>query len=464
MSNDIIKFKRGNENQKPSLLQGEPFFSWDTQKIFVGGLSGAIPFGRENVKNVLSYGAVGDGVINDTLNLQNALNDLSEGEILIFPMGFTFLFDEIEVTTKGVTLTGGGTLLINTRLLIKNSDISIHHLKFDSNNIQNLGANGVVGYANLINTDIQNIRIFNNEFYNFSYATDFRGNSLDNINPPLHHIINLEIYNNLSVANVGTNAGHFQHTGCKNVKIHNNSTYNGQNATSYNFFSNCEDIVITANYDDNNSYGSCEIENGSKNVVINGNMFKQDLLIDDCENVLITNNIMRQLRLTVGIYDTKNIKISNNRIGSFSIASDASYIPGNMTYNIELYDNTFYGDVRSWGILTPSGLVNEFIVKNNIFDFVYTSGQIGMTNDITVKANIEGNIINGDFTVSQTDGEIQFYNNKEYTLNGSVQTIKLRNFFDTEKDVVFGDTSGNVALQNLLSELARQGIITDSTT
>lgn len=51
MSNDLIKFKRSDESEIPSLLQGEPYFAWDSEKIFVGGLTGNVELPSFGVLN-----------------------------------------------------------------------------------------------------------------------------------------------------------------------------------------------------------------------------------------------------------------------------------------------------------------------------------------------------------------------------------------------------------------------------
>lgn len=61
------------------------------------------------------YGALGDGVNDDTGPINAALADLQTGETLYFESGKTYLHSgELTVTVDGVTLRGGGTLLATT--------------------------------------------------------------------------------------------------------------------------------------------------------------------------------------------------------------------------------------------------------------------------------------------------------------------------------------------------------------
>lgn len=63
--------------------------------------------GAKLVKNVLDYGAVGDGVTNDTQAIQDCFADNTE---VYFPAGYTFKVDTLNVTEQNLTLSGSGTL------------------------------------------------------------------------------------------------------------------------------------------------------------------------------------------------------------------------------------------------------------------------------------------------------------------------------------------------------------------
>ena len=58
------------------------------------------------------FGAIGDGVANDTSAMQNALNSLETGETLTIPAGKTYRHTAVlKVSKPGVTIAGSGTLL-----------------------------------------------------------------------------------------------------------------------------------------------------------------------------------------------------------------------------------------------------------------------------------------------------------------------------------------------------------------
>lgn len=92
MSNDIIKVKRGNKSQKPSLLMGEPYLAWDSGDLYMGGLNGDHVYSdsvNSPTVSVKSFGAIGDGVNDDQPAIQSALDCLYNlgGGTLFFPLG-----------------------------------------------------------------------------------------------------------------------------------------------------------------------------------------------------------------------------------------------------------------------------------------------------------------------------------------------------------------------------------------
>ncbi len=88
-----------------------------------------------NAKSVLAFGAVGNGVTDDTAAIQRALNSLAPGDTLVFPAGRTFAHaGTITVGQAGVRLTGGATLLATkeqtSMVLLNNNNIHVDNLTF----------------------------------------------------------------------------------------------------------------------------------------------------------------------------------------------------------------------------------------------------------------------------------------------------------------------------------------------
>jgi hypothetical protein len=115
-----IKLKRGLEANLPVLDIGEPGFTTDTGKMFVGGTTGNVGFAQQSIVDGLSssvekkvqkgdlsinpkdYGAAGDGVSDDTSALQSAFNAGMANGVPVL------LGNKVYKTTS--TLTGGSNL------------------------------------------------------------------------------------------------------------------------------------------------------------------------------------------------------------------------------------------------------------------------------------------------------------------------------------------------------------------
>jgi len=85
--------------------------------------------------SVTDFGAVGDGVTDDTLAIRTALDSLDPGDTLVFPQGKTFVHtDTITVGKNDVRLTGGGVILATNEqrsmFLLNNNNIRVDNLTF----------------------------------------------------------------------------------------------------------------------------------------------------------------------------------------------------------------------------------------------------------------------------------------------------------------------------------------------
>ena len=141
-------------------------------------------------------------------------------------------------------------------------------------------------------------------------------------------------------------------------------TYNGQNATSYNFFQSNGHIKVIGNYDHNNSYGSLEIENGGDNAVVSGNTFQSHLWIDDSKNVIISNNIVSTvIQLTVETKGVSNILISNNISKRITVDKfGENYIDGLLINDIFIEGNIINSNDK-YGIYI-NGIIVEILISS----------------------------------------------------------------------------------------------------
>jgi hypothetical protein len=102
--------------------------------------------------NVRDYGAVGDGITDDTEAIQAAVDDTSDGGAVVFPRG-VFMVRGIKVNNKGTSLIGNGrwaTRIVRISGTAPVIDISGHatgvgHARYDSLSSLTISGNGLPG-------------------------------------------------------------------------------------------------------------------------------------------------------------------------------------------------------------------------------------------------------------------------------------------------------------------------------
>ena len=85
--------------------------------------------------SVLSFGAVGNGVADDTAAIQKALNSLKAGDTLVFPAGYTFTHSAVlNAMVSGTRLTGGAVILATREAAsafhLGGNDMTVDNLTF----------------------------------------------------------------------------------------------------------------------------------------------------------------------------------------------------------------------------------------------------------------------------------------------------------------------------------------------
>lgn len=114
---DLIQIRRGDEANLPTLAQGELAFTLDTNILYVGGINGNVRIVDENVVNVKKYGAIGNGIADDTEDILTAFAIASETKKpLYFPKGNYIITQKLTVQDQTVVkIIGEGQ--DNTKLL-----------------------------------------------------------------------------------------------------------------------------------------------------------------------------------------------------------------------------------------------------------------------------------------------------------------------------------------------------------
>lgn len=250
--------------------------------------------------SVSVYGAVGDGVTDDTLALQKALNATG---MILFESGKTYLISS-ELQVKSNTYIYGSGAIIKaktgyaseTNLMMarnygkestvggyeQNKNICIHGLKFDFGGIENLGGIGI-GHA-------RNVVIRDCEFYNFASWHPIELNSC-----------NGGIVDNCYFHDGPKSGMTFGETvqidGAYGVGVFELSPYD--NTVSKNIsVVNCRFDLDSSLHDTRETFPVCVGSHWTAG--------------DFHENILIANNICNGAHTFIGAHNWKNARIENN--------------------------------------------------------------------------------------------------------------------------------------------------------
>jgi len=370
------------------------------------------------------YNARPGGSFDNSAIFQKAVNDAPEdGCVIYVPAGDYLVESGFTINKECITFAGTGRLLLGRDITLLAGRFRCSGLRFkaldNGNNIRGFLADTAVA-----GKTIERITVENCEFEDFFYATHFRGTAQ-------YPVKDIFVTNCKSTAPVGRNAGHFQNVYTYNTYYSGNACYNGQNATSYNFFNGNGKIKIIGNYDFNNAYGSCEIENSpGAEVIIASNNFDKQLWIDDSSRVIIVGNIIKErIFITVQDNDCEHVIISNNITDRIYMDKFSTYRAGKVK-NLEICHNELTGP-GTWGVFIRGTYAEACRIVDNRIAPGFENGSIGIVRDPGLDLEISRNEVNGRIFFSSSGGSVRVYGNRNYTLGGTVEASALERLFQS---------------------------------
>lgn len=396
------------------------------------------------------FGAVADGETNDLEAIERAINSLTNGGVVYFPKG-TYLVSgrPLTISNENITFMGDGVIVCDYGFRPKASHFKAMGLRMESINfsqdcrafmIDNQMQNGEATEY------IHDFTFKDCQFKNFFYSVCAIGGaySFDGTEEAIGYPVrDLVIENCYSETYTDQNAGHFQCIQVENISYINNRTYGGKNASSYNAIKGNGFIRVIGNYDHNNSYASCEIENGSGKAVIANNTFNAKIWVDDSFDVVVNGNTTELgISITVGSNngDSTNVIISNNITKNIRCEQYGTYT-GGIVNNLNITGNNVKGD-NTHGIWVHGNSAKSVRICNN-----FISGT--NTNDISVQRNeqltcyISNNYGNGkNLLIAGTGGKVFAVDNYNVNVSGNRDSVTASHLERAFNGLKVTDTNG----------------------
>lgn len=273
--------------------------------------------------NVKTYGAIGNGVDDDTEAFKRALQELQirGGGKLHVPYG-TYLIDNI-VVTNNINFVGesvGTTLKLmtqNTRFEISGSNIHIEDITFDGN-MNNVVCGGFiktddVGQKNNISINRCSFKNFNGLLYNIieiNNATDVYITKNEFVNVQAKNVDCIKL---LNVDDVSVNKNTF-----KSLLKHDEDSY----VRCINAMDNSNNVVIS----DNDFKGAVSYHISAQNS-INLNISNNRFMVKDVYNILmsiISLNNISQVDMFDNRYNVENTSLKYNNYLEFNECDDVT--------------------------------------------------------------------------------------------------------------------------------------------
>ena len=378
------------------------------------------------------FGAVGDGSGNDIEAIENAIASLDPGGVLYFPKG-TYIMQgrEVYINKPNITFMGEGLIVCDYGFRPNESNFKAIGIRMQSIDYSNEYRAFMIHNTAAAGTPtkyIENFVFKDCHFTNFFYSVCAVGGAYEHdgteaeVGYPVRDVV---IENCYSTTYENKNAGHFQCIQVENISYINNRTYGGQNASSYNAIKGNGFIRVIGNYDHNNSYASCEVENGSGKVIIANNTFNSKIWVDDSfDTVVNANTTEGGISITVGsdVGDSENIVVSSNTCKNIRCEQFGTY-KGGIIKNVNIIGNIVNGD-NTHGIWIHGNAVKSAKICNN---FITGTN----TNDIAIQRNTQldcythNNYGNGKLMlIAGSGGKVYAVDNYNISVSGNRDSLE----------------------------------------
>lgn len=387
MSNIQVQLRRGTTTQHGSFTGAQGELTVDTDKnalvLHDGATAGGIQMARESVVNVKDFGAVGDGVADDSTAVQNAINaaNTAGGGLVFFPEGTYELNDSVLTMYSNITLQGEGhSSIIQGWLSITASGLS----SVTWRNVRIKGYRFI--WSNCTDVLLENIYFENENFSGASFASSRFCQFTDSSR---FRIVNCYIENCQYGIWIGGPTGSLtsQNTDVVVENCHIKNTY----ATGYSYpaginLADGKNIVLTKNH----------IEGIQPTTGTQGyGIYQGDNTVFKAENIVISNNTIEDCQYGIKLHNPSKVVVSDNvvRLGvgdsSQGIAAFGDLdVDGSIPSSFAVTGNVVHGaDIYFPGWHKNLTIAGNTVVGGNRGISTYTAGGSTYSYYVTIDGN-----------------------------------------------------------------------------
>lgn len=374
--------------------------------------------------NATSYGAIGDGLTDDTVAIQATINALTEGGTVKFDRGKTYVVDSLK-------LVSNVTIDLNGSTIKQKSNVPIYHNIFD------IGGSGLVKNVTIKNGKLNGNKANNTaEFYRYGIYT---------LNCDTVYIEDMEIFD-------FTGDGIFVgYTGYYSKNVFINRVHLHGSLSNDLAITNAENVFVTDLIVDSIAYdsGSVDLELQDvtdkiinvnfRNLTINSSVQQMKIVKNGfagvLKNITIDNAVFTGAK-SLGIEDADIVTLSNIQaeqgieiIGCRDVVVNGMKIQGSTNNGLYVYKNAINGNISNnitlnnldvsgsngYGVLLQD--VNVAMLSN-VQSYNNTGNGVGVLYN-----NKNINMINVVSTDRRTTGKTQPYGIEFQGVNSNIQII-----------------------------------------